>query len=108
MTTDNSEGPVGPGRGLRSADHQRVNYGLLLFFVLGVLAVAAPQLAFKFAGPYWAALAAVAVFVLWISVMPTTCMSGGLYCSLVAMTILSNTVVILLFAAIRFAVSLFS
>jgi hypothetical protein len=108
MTTDNSEGPVEPGKGLRSADHQPVEYRLLVFFALGVLAVAAPLIAFKFAGSYWAALAAAVVLVLWFSVMPTTCMSGGLYCSLIAMLIFFNTVGILLFAAIRFAVSLFS
>lgn len=40
--------------------------------------------------------------------MPTTCMSGGLICSMVAMMVLFNTFGILLAAAIPFVVSLFS
>ena len=51
---------------------------------------------------------AIAVFVLWATVMPTTCMSGGLICSLVAMAVLFNTIGIVLAAVIRFVVSLFS
>jgi hypothetical protein len=99
MSKHDLDGSVEPGGGLPSASHGPVDYGLYVFFALGVLAVAAPQLSFIFGGPYWAALAAIAVFVLWISVMPTTCMSGGLYCSLVAMAILFNTLGIVLFAA---------
>jgi hypothetical protein len=80
--------------------------GLLLFIVLANVAFWLPHVFTAFVGVYWGALVAVVVFVLWFGFMPTTCMSGGLICSMVAMLVLFNTIGVLLAAAIRFVVSL--
>ena len=70
--------------------------GLLVFLLLALGALAAPHVALQFAGVYWAAAVAFGVFVAWIGVMPTTCMSGGLYASMIAIAILFNTIAIVM------------
>jgi hypothetical protein len=67
-----------------------------------------PHSAISLVGLNWAAVVAVAVFFVWVTVMPTTCMNGGLICSIVAMAVLFNTIGIVLAAVIRFVVSLFT
>ena len=97
-----------PNATTKPASDRRLTLGPLLFFVLANVAFWLPHIMTSFVGVYWAALVAVVVFTLWVSFMPTTCMNGGLICSMVAMLVLFNTVGILLAAAIRFVVSLFA
>ena len=106
MTTEelNNE----PSEELNAQNYEGVDWGLFVFLALGIVALLVPHISIPFIGLYWATVVAVAVFVLWLMVMPTTCMSGGLICSLVAMAIFFNTIGLLLAAVIRFVVSLFS
>lgn len=107
MTTDDSNATHEPSDEF-SAQTKGVDWALILFLSLGVAALLLPHISLPFVGAYWAAVLAVAIFALWVMVMPTTCMNGGLIFSLVAMAVLFNTVGIVLAAAIRFAVSLFT
>lgn len=72
------------------ADRQQ-NTGLWVFMLLAVVAFAIPHVALIFFGVYWSALIAVLVLILWVRTMPTTCMSGGLICSLVMLCVVGNT-----------------
>lgn len=108
MTKDQANASNERSEQLPVPDYEGMDWGVLIFLVLGVVALSLPYIATSFVGGYWAAAVAVAVLVLWFAVMPTTCMSGGLICSLVAMAIMFNTIGFVLVAAIRFVVSLFS
>ena len=90
MTTEDSPNPETPGMSLR------------WFLVLAIFAFLTPFLVIPFLGLYWGAAAAIAIFVLWVYLMPTTCMNGGLICSFVATMLLVNTICMVLFAVIRF------
>lgn len=89
-------------------NQKRFDWGLLLFIALGVAALVSPHCAILFAGLYWAAVVAVGVCALWVTVMPTTCLNGGLICSFAAMAILFNTIAIVLGAIIGLVVSWFT
>ena len=108
MAAEELNGPDAPSKGLNAPNHDTVDWGLIVFLALGIVALLVPHISIPFVGVYWAAVVAVAVFVLWGTVMPTTCMSGGLICSLVAMAIFFNTTGLVLAVVIRFVVSLFS
>jgi hypothetical protein len=97
-----------PDGELRSWERETVDWGLVVFLVLAVIALLLPHISISFGGVYWGAGVAVALFVVWGGMMPTTCMSGGLVCSLAAMLILFNTIGIVLAAIIRLVVSLFT
>jgi hypothetical protein len=71
-------------------------FGLAVYLALAVAAVLTPHVVAALWGVYWAATVATVVFGMWVSTMPCTCMSGGLLCSLVAMVIFVNAVVLLL------------
>ena len=107
VTQDSNAGDESKG-GLTKVDHRSALLGLYLFLVFAIAALVLPHAALLFWGVYWAALAACIVFVVWFGVMPTTCMNGGLICSLVAIMVLFNTVGIVLVALVKFTVSLFS
>jgi hypothetical protein len=108
MTTDESMAPHKPGNDSPLAVSKRVDLGLTVFLALGAVACLLPHVSILFVGVYWAVLVATAVFVLWSAVMPTSCMNGGLICSLVAMAVFFNAIGIALGASIRFVVSLFT
>ena len=108
MVTDGSNAPDGPSSGQPSANDRTVDWGLLVFLALAALALVLPHASLSFVGVYWAALVAIAIFVLWFKVMQTTCMSGGFICSVVAMMVLFNTIAIVLVAMVRFVASQFS
>lgn len=107
MTLDESKVPHEPSDESHAPSYEGVDWGLFIFLTLGVVALLLPHISISFVGLYWAGVVAVVVFVVWVTVMPTTCMSGGLICSLVAMAVLFNTLGIVLAAGIRFVVSLF-
>lgn len=77
------------------------NWGLYVFMVLAAVALVSPTLLAPIVGIYWAAVIAVAVAAFWFTTMPTTCFSGGYFCSIVALAILGSTLAILLAAALR-------
>lgn len=108
MTNDELQTADGGGGEPPFANVQAVDCTLLALLALGVLALGLTHAAMVFLGVYWAGVAAVGVFVLWFSLMPTTCMNGGLVFSLVAMAVLCNTIGVVVAAAIRFVISLFS
>ena len=108
MAINELNSPGDPSREPKTRNHEGVDWGLFVFLALGIVALLVPYISIPFVGVYSAAVVAVAVFVLWVMVMPTTCMSGGLICSLVAMAIFFNTIGLVLAAVIRFLVSLFS
>ena len=108
MTLDESKVPLEPSDESQAPSNEGMDWGLVIFLTLGVVALLLPHISIPFVGLYWAAVVAVVVFVVWVTVMPTTCMSGGLVCSFVAMAVLFNTLGIVLAAGIRFVVSLFS
>lgn len=108
MTTDESNTYGERSDELRPQNYEGIDWGLIVFLTLGIAALLLPYISIPFVGVYWAAVVAIAVFVVWVTVMPSTCMNGGLICSLVAMAVLFNTIGIVLGAAVRFLVSLFS
>lgn len=97
-----------PGDQFPTQNERGIDWGFALFLVLGVVALLLPSLSIPFVGVYWAAVVVVIVLVVWFTVMPTTCMSGGLICSLVALVILSSTLGIVLIAVARFIVSFYT
>jgi hypothetical protein len=88
--SDNSENP----------DSQVMSFRW--FLVLAVIAFLMPFLVIPLFGVYWGAATAIVVFMLWIYLMPTTCMNGGLICSFVATMLLVNTICMVVFSVIRF------
>jgi hypothetical protein len=106
MTTDDSVTSHEQDNGFPGPNNDGVDWGLLVFLTLGVAALLSPYALIPFVGVYWAAAAAVGVLLVWFAVMQTTCINGGLICSLVALAILSNTIGIVIGATIRFAASL--
>jgi hypothetical protein len=80
--------------------------GLCVFLFLALVAILGPHIVAVVWGLYAAALVAIVVCVTWLVTMPTTCMSGGLVCSLAAMAILLNTIAVGLAALGRFVFSL--
>jgi hypothetical protein len=80
--------------------------GLYVFVALAFVALLTPGVTAAVWGVYWAAVIGILVFILWVFTMPTTCMSGGLVCSLAAMAIFFNAAVMLLLALVRFLFSL--
>lgn len=93
---------------IQRVDEKRFDGGLIVFLALAALVLLSPHIAIVFVGLYWAAVIAVGVCALWVTVMPTTCMNGGLICSCVAMAILFNTIAIVLGAIIGLVVSWFT
>jgi len=108
MVTQDSNARDESNGGLTTVNHRSALLGLYLFLVFASAALVLPHATLLFWGVYWAALAACIVLAVWFGVMPTTCMSGGLICSLVAIMALFNTVGIVLLALVKFTVSLFS
>lgn len=100
MSTDSSE-PKIPDSKLSSENSESAGIGLPSFLAFAVLAYLMPFVVITFFGVYWGAGAAIVLFVLWVYVMPTTCMNGGLICSFVAMMLFVNTIAIVIFALIR-------
>lgn len=98
MTTDESNACGEPSEVLPPQTYEGIDWGVIVL----------PYVSIAWVGLYWAAAGAVGVFILWVTVMPTTCMNGGLICSLVAIAVLFNTIGFLLGAGVRFVVSLFS
>lgn len=88
--------------------HERMQWGLIVFLALGMCAILTPHATVWVAGVYWGAVLAGVVLIVWVMVMQTSCMNGGLICSLVAMIILSNSLGIVLAAVVRYLVSTFS
>ncbi|QDU12113.1 hypothetical protein V202x_55380 [Gimesia aquarii] len=105
MVTEKSNTCSEPSDEVPAQSYEGIDWGLAIFLVLGVVALLLPHVSIPFVGVYWAAAVAVVVFVVWNTVMPTTCMSGGLICSLVAMAVIFNTLGIVLAVVIRLIVS---
>jgi hypothetical protein len=77
-----------------------------LYLILAVLAIFGPAIVLPHVGLYWGALVYFTVAVLWLSTMPSTCMTGGLLCSMISMPIALAGLVVPLFAIGKFIMSL--
>ena len=83
-----------------------IDRGLVVALVLAVVAIAAAPATLFIAGIYWAALVALAVFLLWTSTMPSSCMNGGFIFSLVMLALLGNVLGTSLMALAKLVISL--
>lgn len=97
-----------PSDGHPDQSHAGVDWGLIVISILAFVALLFPHFSNSFAGVYWAAAVAIAVWSFWVKVMPTSCINGGLIYSFLAITILLNTVGFMLIAIVRFVVALFA
>jgi hypothetical protein len=70
-------------------------------FLLAVLAFLTPFIVMPFLGLYWVAGVAILIFAVWASVMPTTCMNGGLIYSFITTMLLINAIFLVIFAILR-------
>lgn len=82
------------------------NIGFVVYLVFAVIALAVPFIVAVVCGIYWGALAAFIVLCVWGGLMPCTCMSGGLICSMIAALICIDTLLLLVLAAGKFLLSL--
>lgn len=86
---------------LRSEDRKSAGMSLFRFLALAVLAYLIPLVVISFLGVHWGAGVAILIFVVWVYVMPTTCMNGGLICSFVATMLLVNAIALVVAALVR-------
>lgn len=106
MANAESNTPHERGDGPATQNSPGVDRGLLQFVALGSLALVLPLVVAVFAGVFWAAAVSMAVCVLWFTRMQTTCMNGGMICSLTAIAVICNTTGIVFAAGLRFVTSL--
>jgi hypothetical protein len=84
------------------------DWRLIAFVSIAIAALLGPHISLTFIGVYWSAALSVAIFAVWFSVMQTTCINGGMICSLFAMAILLNTIGLVFLAVVRLIVTLFT
>lgn len=94
------------GKGPSTRNSPGMDWGLLQFVALGSLALVLPLVVALFTGVFWAAAVAMAVCVLWFTRMQTSCINGGMICSLMAIAVMCNTTGLVLAAGLRFLTSL--